>query len=81
MPWRSNRWQRRFSLVTAVPHCLLHAGRSGPSPSSTPGLREVLDFAELEENNDSRINGITLKTFEIKPSKLLAPRKPLVVVE
>jgi len=45
---------------------------SGPSPSTTgpdgtPGLREVLDFAELEENNDSRINGIKLKTFEIKP--------------
>ena len=64
MPWRSNRRQQRALFYFVTAHCLLHAGRSGPSPS-TPGLREVLDFAELE--GDPRIRGIELVSFEVKP--------------
>ena len=51
-----------FSFVTAIPHCLLHIGRSGPS--TAPGLREVLDFSDP---NDPPIKGIVLVPFEVKP--------------
>eukprot|EP00964_Phaeocystis_antarctica_P046321 scaffold26745_cov54-Phaeocystis_antarctica.AAC.2 len=73
---------RLWNVAVPASEIMARLYTSGPSPSTTPdgtpGLREVLDFADPR---DSRIKGITLKTFEIKPSKLLAPRKPLVVVE
>jgi len=38
----------------------------GPSPSTTPGLREVLEFGKLP-TTDPRIQGIRLEDFEVAP--------------